>query len=180
MLFRSFAELVPFLLVGSVFVAAVVLAVNYRAIRNATRSWKSVAGTWLLSCWLLGVCLVTLMPRAGGALQERTISLVPLVHTFGTGLGAGNSNLVESLANVAMFAVGGFIMKLVAGSALSKVVVRCLVLAICIEVLQFALDLGRVSSLDDVIWAGLGSAIGAATAGLLASKMAAAVASPAR
>ncbi|WP_425582973.1 VanZ family protein [Zhihengliuella alba] len=114
---------------------------------------------WATSSWLVGVFLVTLYPQAWGMEPGRALSLVPFASFGGSDLGVGNSVLFEVAANCLMFLIGGFLLQFATDKP-GRIVGFCLGMAVLVEVLQYAFAASRVASVDDVIWAGVGSAVG--------------------
>lgn len=112
-----------------------------------------------------------LTPRAG----ERGVNLVPLRDLIGTLLEASENTVVQVVANTVLFAPLGFFLPLrfpwfagvwrmvVVGAGFSGV----------LEIAQYVLDLGRYSSVDDVLMNAAGAGIGALVARAHGSRRAA-------
>lgn len=167
----TYAGFVP-LLVGLGVAFAVLLAVLRW--RGLPRGWSldRVAALWLFVMWLVGVAVVTLVGTLGmGGGLERPLSdrvdLVPLRSVFTAADGVAATSFLEPLSNVAMFAVGG----LAAAWAFRWSVVRTagifLALGVGIELLQIVVPGDRSITVDDVLWAVLGGALGALCTRLL-------------
>lgn len=137
------------------------MIMNFSRLRRGEKSWKELGVLWMLLGWFLGVGLITLMPFAFGGENVRVISLVPFQELFTNGAGIGGSVLKEGIANVLLFVVGGVLFALARRTSVLRTMAFLTCFAIVIEVGQFILNIGRVSSIDDVIWAAIGSMIGA-------------------
>lgn len=163
-LFRSFGHLLPIFLILATVLAVAVLLTHLPALRARRQVGGRMLWLWVTLCWVSGVLLVTLYPQVWGVEPARTASLVPFA-SFSGGLGLGGSVLVEVIANCLMFSMGGFLLGL-ATDRIRVIVAACAGLALFVEACQYALALGRVASLDDVLWAVAGCLLGAALARL--------------
>lgn len=156
---RSFGHLVPIFLAASLLLGAIILVTHLPAIRAEKKTGSRVLWQWAVASWVLAVLLVTLYPQAWGMESERGLSLVPFASMTGIGTEVGFSALFEILANCVLFVLGGFLLQF-ASIGPRRVVGMCVALALLVEILQYVVAVSRVTSVDDVIWAGLGSSAG--------------------
>jgi glycopeptide antibiotics resistance protein len=116
--------------------------------------------------WLWGVLLVTLYPTSWGDFNQRSISLLPFSVFAFDDSAVGRPSLLEVVSNVLMFFAGGFLL-FALKRKISSVIYLLTACAVVIEIGQFIVGAGRVTSVDDVIWAAVGAALGAGCARLL-------------
>ncbi|GAB3190070.1 VanZ family protein [Nesterenkonia suensis] len=159
-LVRSFGSLVPMFVAVAVLLAVVLTAVYLVAGRRRGWSSRSFLWSWGVSSWVAGVVIVTVVPHTVGLAPSRHVELVPFAFLGEIGSSVGASVLTEVLANLVMFMIGGAILAL-SSMTTSRIVLAATLFAVFVEVMQFVLGFGRVSSVDDVIWAAAGAWIGA-------------------
>ncbi|MFB7874391.1 VanZ family protein [Nocardia sp. NPDC056064] len=124
--------------------------------REALR--RSIAEVGVLVGTLPWVWMI-LTPTGG----ERAVSLVPLRDLVDT-LGAAPSTiLVQVGANVAVFVPLGFLLPLrfPRWSSVARMTLVGAAASSVLEIAQYVLDLGRVSSIDDVLMNAAGAGLGA-------------------
>jgi glycopeptide antibiotics resistance protein len=160
-MYRSFGHLIPMFLVGAVLLTAVMLVVNWRKIRTRNIDWLRFFLVWCIVAWLLGVGLITLMPTSWG-MREHSISLVPLQELILHGPGVGYSVLKEGAANIFLFASGSVALSVYRRASVFHTALVATGIALVIEVMQYVLVLGRVSSIGDLLWAFVGGLLGGA------------------
>lgn len=160
-MYRSFGYLIPMFLVGAVLLTAVMLVVNWKKIRTRNIDWLRLFLAWCILAWLLGVGLITLMPTSWG-IREHSISLVPLKELILHGPGVGYSVLKEGAANIFLFASGSVALSLYRRASAFQTALVATGIALVIEVMQYVLALGRISSIDDLLWAFAGGLFGGA------------------
>jgi glycopeptide antibiotics resistance protein len=165
-MYRSFGFLIPMFLVGVVLLTAVMLVVNWKKIRTRNIDWPRLFLAWCIFAWLLGVGLITLMPTSWG-IRDHSISLVPLQQLILHGPGVGYSVLKEGAANIFLFASGSVALSLYGRASVFQTALMATGIALVIEVLQYVLALGRISSIDDLLWAFAGGLLGGAVGVLL-------------
>lgn len=165
---RQFSFLLPFFFLGSLLILVIVLLARVGASGNRVSvvSYR----TWLTAflCWIWGTCLITLYPTSWGDFSLRFVSWVPFSVFAVDDSSAGHPALIEVLSNLFLFFVGGTLAKLGIQSA-ARVVGTLTLFAVFIEIAQFAIGAGRISSVDDVLWAFAGSAAGAGFCSLVLS-----------
>ncbi|OFR90745.1 hypothetical protein HMPREF2863_05775 [Micrococcus sp. HMSC067E09] len=164
----TYAGFLP-LLVGLGVAVAVVLAVLRW--RGLPRGWSldRVTALWLFVMWLMGVAVVTLVGTVGmGGGYDRPLSdrvdLVPLRSVFTAADGVAATSYLEPLFNIAMFAVGGLVAAWAFRWSVARTAVVFLALGVGIELLQTVVPGDRSITVDDVLWAVLGGALGALVA----------------
>ncbi|MGP4016226.1 VanZ family protein [Saccharopolyspora sp. 5N708] len=120
------------------------------------RSLAEVGAVVATSPWLWMV----LTPRPG----ERGVALVPLRDLVDLLDGRTATLIVQLVGNLLVLAAfGAFLpMRFAALARMRRVAVVAVGMSVTIEVLQYALDLGRVSSVDDVLVNTIGALAGAA------------------
>lgn len=161
---RNFGHWIPMYAVACLVIAASMLAVHLLRHRGTQPKWLRLLMTWLVLCWGLGVAFVTLFPDALGqpydatsGLPARNLDLVPFAFSAGDGPSA-----IEVAANTVMFFVGGLLIAAKWRLNAFRTMVAGICIGLTVEALQFAFGIGRVSSVDDVLWAGLGALGGGA------------------
>lgn len=175
-MYRSFGFLIPMFLVGVALLTAVMLVVNWKKIRTRNIDWPRLFLAWCILAWLLGVGLITIMPTSWG-IRDHSISLVPLQELILHGPGVGYSVLKEGAANIFLFASGSVALSLYRRASALQTALVATGIALVIEVLQYVLALGRISSIDDLLWAFAGGLLGGAV-GILIRKLATAKSKP--
>lgn len=155
--------LIPFFLIGVALIAGVLAITNWKRVKAGQTQLSKLFLLWIFLGWILGTGLNTLMPAAFGGEPKSTLSLVPFQELILNGPGIGYSVIKEGLANILLFAVGGALYMLALKPSVGRVVLHLGLFAVVVETGQFALGIDRISSVDDVIWAVLGAAIGALT-----------------
>lgn len=160
-MYRSFGFLIPMFLIGALLLTAVMLVVNWKKIRARNIDWLRFFLVWCIVVWILGVGLITLMPTSWG-MTEHSISLVPLQELILHGPGAGYSVIKEGAANIFLFASGSVALSLYRRATILETALMATGIALVIEVLQYVLALGRISSIDDLLWAFVGGLLGGA------------------
>jgi glycopeptide antibiotics resistance protein len=178
-MYRSFGYLIPMFLVGVVLLPAVMLVVNWKKVRTRKIDWPRFFLAWCILAWFLGLGLITLMPTSG-VIGERAISLVPLQELIFHGPGIGYSVLKEGAANIFLFASGSVALSLYGRASVFQTALVATGIALVIEVLQYVLALGRISSIDDLLWAFTGGLLGSAVGVLLRKRATAKTRSAAR
>jgi glycopeptide antibiotics resistance protein len=158
-MYRSFGFLIPMFLVGAVLLTAVMLVVNWKKVRTRNIDWLRFILAWCIVVWLLGVGLITLMPTSWG-MREHSISLVPLQELILHGPGAGYSVIKEGAANIFLFASGAVALSMYKRATAFQTALMATSIALVIEVVQYVLALGRISSIDDLLWAFVGGLLG--------------------
>jgi glycopeptide antibiotics resistance protein len=165
-LWRSFGDLVPLLVV---IIAALLVSLPVLSRFSAQRRRN---GVWALMCgWLVALCAVTLLPAAGQ--RGRALDLIPLGSVVTMIRSAVDWEVPDAQigGNTLLFVPLGLLLRALPtqreGSALRALEVGAL-LGLTIELGQYALAVGRVSSVDDVLLAACGTAIGWLFAGPLA------------
>jgi hypothetical protein len=124
-----------------------------RAWRHSLAEVGAVAGTvpWI---WMI------LTPRTA----PRSLNLVPLRELAGQ-LAGDPATAVEQIGgNLLVFAAFGFFAAIRWGLSVPRVVALAAAGSMLVELLQYLLDLGRVSSVDDVLLNAVGAAAAAALA----------------
>ncbi|MGX1805288.1 VanZ family protein [Nocardia sp. NPDC055321] len=125
-----------------------------RALRWGLAEVGIVVGTvpWV---WMI------LTPLEGG---ERGVNLVPLVDLIDTVAEGSFNSFVQVSANLAVFVPLGLLLPLRFSrfAGVGRMVAVGAVLSLGLEIAQYVLDLGRYSSVDDVLMNAAGAGIGAA------------------
>lgn len=160
-MYRSFGFLIPMFLVGVALLTAVMLVVNWKKIRTRNIGWPRFFLAWCILAWLLGIGLITIMPTSWG-IRDHSISLVPLQELILHGPGVGYSVIKEGAANIFLFASGSVALSLYRRASAFQTALVATGIALVIEVLQYVLALGRISSIDDLLWAFAGGLLGGA------------------
>ena len=160
-MYRSFGYLIPMFLVGAVLLTAVMLLVNWKKIRTRNIDWPRFFLAWCIVAGLLGVGLISLMPTSG-VTGEHAISLVPLQELSLHGPGVGYSVLKEGAANIFLFASGSVAISLYRRASSFQTALVATGIALVVEVMQYLLAPGRISSIDDLLWAFAGGLLGGA------------------
>jgi hypothetical protein len=121
--------------------------------RRSLAEVGAVAGTvpWV---WMI------LTPRTA----PRSLDLVPIRELAGQLAGDPGTAVEQIGGNLLVFAAFGFFATIRWGLAVPRVLALAAAGSVVVEVLQYTLDLGRVSSVDDVLL----NAVGAAAAAILA------------
>jgi len=107
---------------------------------------------------LIPALLLTLVIPGG---MHTTVELVPLVDMWATGVNV--TTLYQNAGNVLLFLPFGALLPVAFNGAFARlwrILAVAAGLAFAIEVLQYLLDVGRVSSTDDVILNTVGAALG--------------------
>ncbi|QLY29495.1 VanZ family protein [Nocardia huaxiensis] len=158
--------LVAWALAIPVLTAAVYTGVRWRIGRGTPRETAvrhTVAEAGILGGTLPWIWMI-LTPVNG----VREISWVPLRDLVATLTDSASAAVVQVGANLILFVPLGFLLPLrfprFAGAA-RMFAVGALISA-TLEIAQYALDIGRVSSVDDVLMNATGAAVGAALAGM--------------
>jgi glycopeptide antibiotics resistance protein len=156
MFFRTIKPLLPLIPLGILAVAAATVALSWFRHRRGAPLRRAAARSALdvlATASLLGILILTLPPSIQAG---RTLDLIPFRHW------GSHTARVEMLANLVMFVPLG-----VFGPARVRRLDRPAVillfaagLSLVIEVLQFALDLGRQTSIEDVIMNTAGAGVG--------------------
>jgi len=110
------------------------------------------------------------MPFAFGDEPTRVLTLIPFEELVTGGPGIGFAVVKEGLANVLLFVAGGFLFRLARRTTARRTVLALAVFAIFVETGQYVLNIGRMSSIDDVIWAIVGATVGATVMSIYALK----------
>ncbi|WP_418907132.1 VanZ family protein [Glutamicibacter endophyticus] len=116
---------------------------------------------------------LTLWPKSGGYDTELNdeqysrISLIPFAEWFGRQGGPGINTGVEFFSNIAMFAAGAFLVRLLLNKSLAYTVAFTTAAGVITELGQLILTSNRSVSIDDVIAAVVGGLIGFAVGALL-------------
>lgn len=162
---RNFDGLLPYGFVA--LVVAVATAVLWRSLSR--RGQRVVAWLWLLTA-TAAVVLVTLTPQTpmidkNNVVITRALEIVPFQELYYAAFSSVSWRVaVEQIGgNILLFlpvGIGLALLKLRAPRGLAFGFVAGAGLGIMIESLQWILGLGRVSSVDDVILACLGTGIG--------------------
>ncbi|TDC39881.1 VanZ family protein [Micromonospora sp. 15K316] len=145
-------------------VLALVVAGLVRVRRNtlpaAEAWWRSVAEVGAVAGTVPWVWMI-LTPRAA----PRAVDAVPLHDLVDLLTGAPTTAVVQVVGNLLVFAALGFFapVRLAGLAGPGRLFLLGAAGSVLVEVLQYALDLGRVSSVDDVLL----NAAGAVLAGLL-------------
>jgi glycopeptide antibiotics resistance protein len=164
-LWRSFGGLVPLLVF---IIAALLVSLPVIARFSAQRRRDGVRA--LIFGWLVAVCTVTLFPAAGR--RGRALDLIPLgsVVTMIRGAVDWEVPVAQIGGNTVLFVPLGLLLRALPtqrqGTALRAGGVGAL-LALTIELGQYALAVGRVAAVDDVLLAACGTALGWLLAGPL-------------
>ncbi|MFG2101549.1 VanZ family protein [Micromonospora echinaurantiaca] len=140
------------------------LARRRRDAATAGESWRrSVAEVGAVAGTLPWVWMI-LTPRDA----PREVDLVPLRDLADLLTGPAATAVVQVVGNLLVFAALGFFapVRLAALAGLGRLFLLGAAGSVLVESLQYALDLGRVSSVDDVLL----NATGAALAGLLSRR----------
>lgn len=161
MYFGLLSYLIPLFVIGVLLIGSTLVLSNIQHVRQGRKMWKEVGLLWILLGWFLGAGLITLMPFSFGDEHTRVLSLIPFEELLTNGVGVGGAVVKEGLANVLLFVVGGALFSLVRRSTITFTTVFLTGFAIVIEAGQYVLNIGRVSSIDDVVWAALGALLGA-------------------
>lgn len=133
----------------------------YRQRRGASASWArrasaaevcAVAGTlpWI---WMI------LTPNDG----DRAVQLTPFVDLAELFNGDVSTMVVQLVGNLLVFAAAGFFLPVRFELGLGAVAAMAAAGSLVVEALQYVVDIGRVSSVDDVLL----NTVGAVTAALL-------------
>ena len=170
MYFGLLSYLVPFFIMGAAVIAAVLIFLNRQSLRSGTVQWRGQIYLWLSLVWFLGTSLITLMPFAFGDEPTRVLTLIPFEELVTGGPGIGFAVVKEGLANVLLFVAGGFLFRLARRTTARRTVLALAVFAIFVETGQYVLNIGRMSSIDDVIWAIVGATVGATVMSIYALK----------
>lgn len=162
---RAFQPLIPIGVVGGI--ALIVLAVSWQRLGGKNR--RAVA-LGFLAIWALCALAVTLRPRPAlldeyGNIQSRVVELTPFASMKDELLNAVSWHVaVEQIAgNIILFVpLGVGYALLTAGRSTPWFVgfVAGALAGLTIEALQWILDAGRVSSVDDVLLAATGAGLG--------------------
>lgn len=121
------------------------------SVRRSVAEVSAVVGT---APWLF----MTMQPTATG---HRQVNLQPLQDVLGV---RPEALTVQVVGNLLVFAAAGFFLpiRFRALASVRRVLVAAAVCSVVIEILQYVLDIGRVSSVDDVLVNALGGGIAAA------------------
>lgn len=155
---------VPFLAVVAVTIGVVVIAVRSRMDVERRPDWRRTAWIWLALCWCAGCLYITVVASSGFANPSVTsspVDLVPFRELWLEGAGLGGIAVLERLANLAMFLVGGFLVALATEWRVGAITWGFLALGAGIEIAQYLLPSSRSVTVDDVLWAVVGGALGA-------------------
>ncbi|HJX78726.1 VanZ family protein [Glutamicibacter sp.] len=161
MYYRLLSYLIPFFLIGIVLIAGVLTITNWERVKSGQTQLSKLFLRWIFLGWILATALITLMPASFGNEPQSTLSLIPFQELILNGPGIGYAVIKEGLANILLFAVGGALYMLAVKPSVGRAVLQLGILAVAVEAGQFALGINRISSVDDVVWAVLGTAIGA-------------------
>lgn len=118
---------------------------------------RALVDTLAVASLIPAVLLTLVMP--GGV--HTTIELVPLTDMWATGINA--TTLYQNAGNVLLFLPFGALLPVAFNGVFARlwrILAVAAGLAVAIEVLQYLLDVGRVSSTDDVILNTAGAALG--------------------
>lgn len=169
---HALLNLAPLLAVVAALWGAGVLILRSRSVTVAAWPAGRVAALWLLGCWLSGMLLLTLLPGVVSAgvsgLDDGRprADLIPFRAVLTEGPGLGGIAVLERLANVAMFGVGGVLIAATCAWGVRRTALACGALALAIEAAQWLGNSGRAATVDDVLAALLGGAAGAAVVAL--------------
>ncbi|MHA7157132.1 VanZ family protein [Glutamicibacter endophyticus] len=142
-------------------------------VRGGNGTWGRATAYTLVTSWVLGVLFLTLWPKSGGYDAELNdeqfsrISLIPFAEWFGLRGEPGINAGVELFSNIAMFAAGAFLVRLLLNKSLAYTVTFTTAAGVITELGQLVLTSNRAVSVDDVIAAAVGGLIGLALGALL-------------
>lgn len=156
--------MIPLFLVVAGVLAAVVFAARAMMPESRRPDTATLVLVWAMITWLSGVLMITVLASAVFPVpgeQISSVDLVPFRELIEEGPGLGGIAILERLANIVMFLVGGFITSLAMGWRVGRTTVAFLVLGVAIEVVQYIIPGSRVATIDDVLWAVAGGALGA-------------------
>jgi glycopeptide antibiotics resistance protein len=163
-LWRSFGDLAPLLVL-----VAIATLLGLLFVGRLSEALRRTATAAVLVTWLLGVAAVTLLPAGG--LRGRSADLVPFRSTLRMVTDAVDWEVATAQAggNVALFVPLGLLLPLLSATrySLGRTLAIASTIGVCIETAQWLLALGRVTSIDDVIFAALGATMGWAISRLL-------------
>ncbi|WP_078554389.1 VanZ family protein [Bacillus alkalicellulosilyticus] len=163
-LWRAFSQVIPLFLICIPFVIFVGWFLYYRKIKigeeKKTAFLYSIINMFLLLS-ILGILMVTMLPGSLSGIQ-----LVPLVSSIDVLFNSVHYTVpIRVLGfNVVLFIPFGVFMAIRMFSKSQVILLTTLIgmlLSIIIEVLQYALAIGRISNIDDVILNSFGTFLGA-------------------
>ncbi|MEU6039627.1 VanZ family protein [Actinomadura sp. NPDC047616] len=131
---------------------------------RATAGHRGRGGRWLGAIAEVGLVAGTLpwlwMVMTPGS-EPRSVRLVPLVDLYDVLRGSADTAVVQVVGNLLVFAALGFFLPLRWRLGATAVGVIACAGSVAIETAQWTLDLGRVSSADDVLINTLGAVLAA-------------------
>lgn len=160
----NYLPMIPAFLVAAGFLALLLTAVQ--RLRKSERRLPAgrLALIWVMVCWLAGVLMITVVSSLGTgnpAAPDSQVDLIPFRTLLNEGAGLGGIAVIERLANIAMFLVGGVVTSVALGWGVARTTVSFLILGAAIETIQFVVPGSRAVTTDDVLWAVIGGATGA-------------------
>jgi VanZ family protein len=156
-IYRRVGWLIPLLLIGLAALALGTVGMGWYRTRSGTPLKTAFATSALdagLAVFVVGTLIATLSPDATPAL--RRLDLVPFREAY------RGSGVVDVVGNIVMFLPLGFLAPLRWSALRSfvRVIVVGAAFSLMIEASQFVLDVGRASSVDDVLLNATGAGIG--------------------
>jgi glycopeptide antibiotics resistance protein len=159
-LWRSFGGLVPLLVLIVVCLVVLLPAIA----RSSRQRRRSVINTFLGS-WVIGVAAVTLSPAAGQ--RGRALESIPFKNLADlvTNSVDWQVPVAQIGGNILLFAPLGILLiaqapGVTVAAGLRRTGLIAAAAALVIEIAQYVLGFGRVASVDDIILAVVGAAIG--------------------
>ena len=172
-LWRAFNQVIPIFLICIPFVILIGWFLYYRKIKFGKEKKKAILGSVInifLFLSILGILMVTLLPGSLSAVQ-----LVPFVSSIDVLFNSVDYTVPIRILgfNVVLFIPFGVFMALTMYSKRKVILLTTsigMVLSIIIEFLQYALAIGRISNIDDVILNSFGAFLGAIIGYLLGKR----------
>ncbi len=158
-LFEAFQSIIPIFILLSFLIVFITLSINRRAGRRLDTLDKQVHYLIFIGLMLsiIGTLLLTLLPSSN---PEKVTQLVPFYSILDTFEYAADYAIINSIGmNILLFVPFGFFLFLMIRQEIITVLFAFLFSA-TIEFLQYALPIGRISNVDDVILNTLGGIIG--------------------
>lgn len=158
---NSFDFLIPIFLFMVFVVMIIIIGYGiYKSKKGEQIIWSKCISKIAFVFIILGIIAVTCMPSSVRHFQPRSLSLIPFYDYFKPSLN-GNNLLSIYFLNTILFIPLGFVLGMVFKTKKTyQITLYGFFLSLCIETIQFVLPLGRTTTIDDLIFNTLGTAIG--------------------
>lgn len=158
-LFEAFRPIIPIFIVIFMLIAVITIMINIKhgyQLDSIAKKIKYLSVIGLIMS-IVGICLVTLMPTSN---DSDIVQLTPFASIMDLWYYATTEALINSvLMNIVLFIPASFFLYIIIRKELLTTIL-CLLMSVFIEMTQYLLPIGRITSIDDIILNTVGGIIG--------------------